>query len=302
MHAAIALCSDSVQTYSVWTSPLATAGWSSTMMTVAWSPGAGSTTTGSTAQLLHEQADQKKQQNNLLIFALMMAFVAFLLVNYLLIYRNTLTSISNLQVGVEIIGSGNLDYSIVEKSGDEIGELSHAFNQMTANLKTVTASKSDLEKEMADRAVAEEALMESEQRYRSLFSGMTEGFALHEIICGEEHEPYDYRFLDVNPAFERSWIQAAWSFAAPFVAAACALLDARAARYARPLDGDAARELLKQTARPFPREADSKGCGAGILDVPAALRRLESDLNSPNEEPTGWEPPVREPPELARAP
>ena len=92
------------------------------------------------------------------------------------------------------------------------------------------------------------------------------------------------------------------SFAAPFVAPACALLDARAARYARPLDGDAARELLKQTARPFPREADSKGCGAGILDVPAALRRLESDLNSPNEEPTGWEPPVREPPELARAP
>ena len=47
----------------------------------------------------------------------MMAFVAFLLLNYLLIYRNTLTSISNLQVGTEIIGSGNLDYSIVEKRG-----------------------------------------------------------------------------------------------------------------------------------------------------------------------------------------
>lgn len=155
------------------------------------------------SRLLREQADQMKQQNNLLIFALMMAFVAFLLTNYLLIYRNTLTSISNLQVGTEIIGSGNLDYSIVEKRGDEIAELSHAFNQMTANLKTITASKSDLEKEMAVRKVAEEALQESEQRYRSLFNGMTEGFALHEITCDEKDEPYDYRFLDVNPAFEQ---------------------------------------------------------------------------------------------------
>jgi len=110
------------------------------------------------SQLLRDQADQKKQQNNLLIFALMTAFVAFLLTNYLLIYRNTLTSIANLQVGTEIIGSGNLDYSIVEKRGDEIGELSHAFNQMTANLKAITASKSDLETEMAVRKVAEEEL------------------------------------------------------------------------------------------------------------------------------------------------
>ena len=50
---------------------------------------------------------------------------------------------------------------------------------------------------------AEEALRESEERYRSLFNGMTEGFALHEIICDAKDEPCDYRFLDINPAFER---------------------------------------------------------------------------------------------------
>ncbi|HSD57357.1 MAG TPA: PAS domain S-box protein [Methanotrichaceae archaeon] len=155
------------------------------------------------SQLLREQADQKKQQNNLLIFALMIVFVAFLLTNYLLIYRRTLDSVSNLQDGARIIGSGNLDYSIVEKKDDEIGELAQAFNQMTSNLKTVTASKADLEKEMAVRKAAEDALRESEHRYRSLFSGMTEGFALHEIICDAKGEPCDYRFLDVNPAFER---------------------------------------------------------------------------------------------------
>ncbi len=52
-------------------------------------------------------------------------------------------------------------------------------------------------------ALAEQALQESEERYRSLFSGMTEGFALHEIICDKRGEPVDYRFLDINPAFER---------------------------------------------------------------------------------------------------
>jgi PAS domain S-box-containing protein len=52
-------------------------------------------------------------------------------------------------------------------------------------------------------AKAEEALRISEVRYRSLFNGMTEGFALHEIICDEKGSPCDYRFLDVNPAFER---------------------------------------------------------------------------------------------------
>jgi PAS domain S-box-containing protein len=55
----------------------------------------------------------------------------------------------------------------------------------------------------AAHALAEEALRESEERYRSLFNGMTEGFALHEIICSPDGEPVDYRFLDINPAFER---------------------------------------------------------------------------------------------------
>jgi PAS domain S-box-containing protein len=50
---------------------------------------------------------------------------------------------------------------------------------------------------------AKEALRESEERYRSLFSAMTDGFALHEIICTDKGKPCDYRFLDINPAFER---------------------------------------------------------------------------------------------------
>jgi PAS domain S-box-containing protein len=54
-----------------------------------------------------------------------------------------------------------------------------------------------------DRAHAEDALRRSEARYHSLFDNMTEGFALHEILCDESGKPCDYRFLEINASFER---------------------------------------------------------------------------------------------------
>ncbi|GAB6907705.1 hypothetical protein JCM12296A_35420 [Desulfosarcina cetonica] len=43
----------------------------------------------------------------------------------------------------------------------------------------------------------------AEQNYLMLFREMLDGFALHEIICDDHGQPVDYRFLAVNPAFER---------------------------------------------------------------------------------------------------
>jgi PAS domain S-box-containing protein len=43
----------------------------------------------------------------------------------------------------------------------------------------------------------------AEQEYRTLFTEMLDGFALHEIICDDKIRPVNYRFLAVNPAFER---------------------------------------------------------------------------------------------------
>lgn len=56
---------------------------------------------------------------------------------------------------------------------------------------------------IAERRRAEETLRESERNYRLLFENMTAGFALHEMLYDEQGEPSDYRFLEVNPAFER---------------------------------------------------------------------------------------------------
>lgn len=45
-------------------------------------------------------------------------------------------------------------------------------------------------------------MIQSEQRFRSLFENSMSGIALHEIICDAQGNPVDYRFLAVNTAFE----------------------------------------------------------------------------------------------------
>ena len=42
-----------------------------------------------------------------------------------------------------------------------------------------------------------------ERQYQMLFRAMLDGFALHEMIFDAQGQPADYRFLAVNPAFER---------------------------------------------------------------------------------------------------
>jgi len=57
--------------------------------------------------------------------------------------------------------------------------------------------------DISPRKKAEESLRESETRFRSLFESMHEGFAFHEVICDDTGKAIDYRYLDINPAFER---------------------------------------------------------------------------------------------------
>ena len=54
-----------------------------------------------------------------------------------------------------------------------------------------------------ERARAEAALRKSEEKYRSLFNSIDEGFVEMEMLMDEAGRVVDWRWLDYNPAFER---------------------------------------------------------------------------------------------------
>ncbi len=57
--------------------------------------------------------------------------------------------------------------------------------------------------DVTDRTVAEEALRDNEELYRARFAALIEGFCVIEVILDEAGRPTDYRFLEVNEAFQR---------------------------------------------------------------------------------------------------
>ena len=156
---------------------------------------------------LTDQVDQLRQTNSLLIFVLLGAFLAYFVTVYFISYRRTFRSITKLQEDTKIIGSGNLNYSINTHSNDEIGDLSRAFNQMTTNLKTVTASKDDLEIEIGERKKAEEALSESEARLRAYVTSTSDVVYRMNADWSEMRQLCGQNFIADTDEPDRSWMK-----------------------------------------------------------------------------------------------
>jgi len=56
---------------------------------------------------------------------------------------------------------------------------------------------------ITERKRAEEVMHQSEIRYRTLFETLLEGFCTVEMIFDADNRPVDFRFLEINPAFEK---------------------------------------------------------------------------------------------------
>jgi|GEM_PF-1736437 len=82
----------------------------------------------------------------------------------------------------------NLYESVREKESIN-EELQAAMEELESTNESLIESNIDLEK--------------SEGRYHNLFTQMLDGYAIHEIICDKNNKPIDYRFIDINPSFEK---------------------------------------------------------------------------------------------------
>lgn len=94
----------------------------------------------------------------------------------LLTSRSIVRPLTALREGTEKIAGGNLQYRVGTSAGDEIGELSRSFDHLTRNLISSTTSVDNLYQEITMRQQIEEALRESEEKYRSMVELAMDGF------------------------------------------------------------------------------------------------------------------------------
>ncbi|MCX5717938.1 MAG: HAMP domain-containing protein [Nitrospirae bacterium] len=113
------------------------------------------------AKVIHEEGERFHEIIHLLIMLSMTIIAAGMMAISIVLARGVVMPITKLHKGTEIIGSGNLDFKVGTDAKDEIGQLSRAFDLMTANLRNITASRDELNREIAERKLVEEALMRS---------------------------------------------------------------------------------------------------------------------------------------------
>ncbi|KKL44419.1 hypothetical protein LCGC14_2365870, partial [marine sediment metagenome] len=92
-------------------------------------------------------------------------------------------------------------YELINKNGESLYGETSIYVRYDSDGRKIGFS--GFLRDITKRKKAEQYLKESEENYRSLFNNMTAGFAYHEVIVDNEKKPIDYKYIEVNPAFEK---------------------------------------------------------------------------------------------------
>lgn len=96
-----------------------------------------------------------------IVFAIFFVILLFAIGGAFAIARSISLPIRKLHRGTDAIATGNLDFKLGSEEDSEIGRLSRSFDTMTDKLKHITASRSDLNREIAERRKIERYLKEA---------------------------------------------------------------------------------------------------------------------------------------------
>jgi len=108
------------------------------------------------AEGAHTEATEAQRVAANLTVILMIVLAIAITTSALIIARSISKPLDELTKGAEIIGKGDLEHKVGVRSKDELGQLAAAFNNMTGSLKTITASRDELDREVTERKKAEE--------------------------------------------------------------------------------------------------------------------------------------------------
>ena len=95
---------------------------------------------------------------------------------------------------------GKIEYRVLGDDGVERFIESAWSVERAADGRPIKSFATNLD--ITERKKIDQALHESEERYRDLFESMDEGYCTVEVIFDAQNKPVDYVFLEMNPAFE----------------------------------------------------------------------------------------------------
>jgi PAS domain S-box-containing protein len=109
--------------------------------------------------------------------------------------------LETIREAVRTKGAFELEHQVLRADGTLGWTFSRAIPRMDSDGTVVEWI--GMASDVTARKQAQQALRESEQKYRTLFESMDEGYCVIEMIFDADHRPVDYRFLEINPAFEK---------------------------------------------------------------------------------------------------